>query len=193
MKLSAFHDLKTERNDVGQPLPAALRLLPVLFYAGILGAIGFSSYAFLQMKAAQMKTGEAKTAAAREQSEGAKLKADESSIMAEDKNAREVQRWIVGTNQMQAVALGILRTIDTDASVSDMILTRREEQPSQIELSLTMNSPKGPRQVEAIRTKLQDVLGYRTFSENIDKGNDKTNSFNFNCVLVKTDAEASVP
>jgi hypothetical protein len=46
--------------------------------------------------------------------------------------------------------------------------------------------------VEAIRTKLQDILMYRTFSENIEN-NTKSTDFNFNCVLVRSDsAEASI-
>ena len=53
MKPAVLIDLKTERSDVGQPLPAALRVLPVAFLLSVLGAIGISGYSMWQIKVAQ--------------------------------------------------------------------------------------------------------------------------------------------
>ena len=44
------HDLKTERPDVGRPLPAILRLLPISLYLSGAAALGFSALFLWQFK-----------------------------------------------------------------------------------------------------------------------------------------------
>ena len=44
------HDLKTDRPDIGQPLPRILALLPVAFVLTVLGAIALNALFFFQVR-----------------------------------------------------------------------------------------------------------------------------------------------
>jgi hypothetical protein len=193
MKPAVLHDLKTERTDIGQPLPAALRALPFIFFASIAGAIGLSTYSFIQMKMAQQKQAEAQSKEQGEQNEITNLKREVEAVEAEFNNARQVQGWLNATNQIQPIVLSVCRSIEADASLTSLTLTRREEMPSQIQLAVQLNSPNRTRQVETIRTKLQDLLNYRTFSEQIDNNSKTASEMNFSCVLVKADSPDANP
>ena len=46
------HDLKTERPNVGQALPAALRILPVAFYLATVASIVLTSFFYLRLRSA---------------------------------------------------------------------------------------------------------------------------------------------
>lgn len=180
-------DLKTERLDVAQPLPAPLMVLPLLVYAGILGAIAMSSHAFLQMRQAEQKAREARQANAGEQAQIAQLKSEFAAIEAEEKNAKEVQQWIQGTNQLQPIVLALARSMDAESTISSMTLARKEEIPSQVQMGLQITSPHGPQQIDALRNAMMTALSYRSFSENIDNKKGGKRDLSFDCTWIKTE------
>ena len=53
MKRNICNDLKTERADGLPPLPAVVRLLPIGFYAAVIGTIVLSGFFYLQLKQAE--------------------------------------------------------------------------------------------------------------------------------------------
>lgn len=188
----AIVDLKTERSDVGQPLPSALRLLPVLFFAGILGTISFTAYAFWQIKVAEKKEMEAQTAEAAQKAEITRLTADEVAIEKEVKNATEAREWLLGTNQLQKLTKIICESMTPESTIAQLTLARRDEMASQVEMALTMNSAHGQQQVDQLRTAVSNALGYHSYSDNINNKGGKT-EVTYDCTWIKGDSSEAIP
>ena len=192
MKPIAIVDLKTERSDVGQPLPSALRLLPVIFFAGILGTISFTAYAFWQIKIAEKKEAEAQTAEAAQKAEITRLTADEAAIEKEVKNATEAREWLLGTNQLQKLTKIICESMTPESTIAQLTLARRDEMASQVEMALTMNSAHGQQQVDQLRTAVSNALGYHSYSDNINNKGGKT-EVTYDCTWIKGDSSEALP
>jgi cell division protein FtsL len=187
MKPIVIHDLKTERPDVGQPLPGALRALPVLFFAAILGAIGFSAYAFWQKKLVEKEEGELRQDETAQMTEQQRLKLEDETIRKEIANANEVREWLQSTNQMQGMVTTISRAMTAESTISQLTLARRDEMNSQIQMALQINASHGQQQVDQLRTAVSDLLGYRSFSEAIDTKGNRT-ELSFDCTWIKIDS-----
>lgn len=192
MKPIAIVDLKTERSDVGQPLPGTLRLLPVLFFAGILGTVGFTAFAFWQIKIAEKKEAEAQTAEAAQKAEITRLTADEAATEKEVKNATEAREWLLGTNQFQKLTKIICESMAADSTIAQLTLARRDEMASQVEMALTMNSSHGQQQVDQLRTAVSNALGYHSYSDNINNKGGKT-EVTYDCTWIKGDSSEAIP
>ena len=54
-KSKVCHDLKTERLDVAQPLPAVASALPIAFYLACVGAVGLNIMFWMKTKEANVK------------------------------------------------------------------------------------------------------------------------------------------
>ena len=193
MKPPVIHDLKTERPDVGQPLPAALRVLPLIFFASVLGAVGMSAYALWQIKIAEQGEHDAQGAEVAQKAETKRLETDEAAIEKEVKNANEVRDWLQGTNQLQKLITTICGSMAQDSTISQLTLARRDEMASQVQMALTINSAHGQQQVDQVRTAVSGALGYHSYSDNISNKDRKT-EYTFDCTWVKPDStEATAP
>lgn len=186
MKPAVIVDLKTERTDVGQPLPAAMRALPILFFLSILGAIGISGYSVWQTKVAQNKTREASELESAEKAKISQLVTAEEAINKEVKNADEVKDWLSGTNQLQGLITTIARAMSPESTISQLTLARRAEMSSQIEMALQMNSAHGQQQMDQIRTAVAGTLGYHSYSDASEYKNGKT-EISFDCTWIKNE------
>lgn len=191
MKTSVTLDLKTERTSVGQPLPPALRVLPVVFFASILGAIGISAYSFWQIGIAEKKTALAIENKASEEAGKKKLEAEEVEINKEVKNAEEVRDWLAGTNQLQPLVTTITRSMTPESTISQLTLARREEMSAHVAMALEINSASGQQQLDMVRTSVVGALGYNSYAENIQT-KDKTNGFTFDCIWIKNENPDSI-
>jgi hypothetical protein len=195
MKPAVITDLKTERIDVGQPLPAALRLLPVAFFASILGVIGISGYATWQIKVSQDAALVARRAKAAQDTEIARIKTDTEAVKKEVANANEVKDWVLTTNQMQPMVTAITKAMTVENSITQISLKRREEMSSQIEMALQLTVPtvaKGAQQVDQIRTAVAAKLGMRSYSEDTNQTKGSKGEISFGCVWIQpegTDAK----
>ncbi len=186
MKLAILPDLKTERSDVGQPLPAPLRVLPVAFLASILGVIGISAYSMLQIKVAQDAAKVAREAESAQQTEITRIAGESTAVQKEVDNANEVKDWVASTNQLQPMLTTITRAMTNENTISGLTLSRREDMSSQVQMALQINAAKGQQQVDQIRTALSGALGMRSFSENINiKGK---NELSFDCTWIHTES-----
>lgn len=191
MRTTVIPDLKTERSDVGQPLPSALRIFPVLFFGSILGVAGIAGYSYFQMQIAEQKESQARTAEAGVQGEIARVAKEEEGINKEVKEANEVKDWLAGTNQLQSLVTTICSSINADSTITQLTLARQDELSSQVKMSLQLNSLKGAQQVDQIRTALAGALGYRSFQEDINSKGGKS-ELNFDCTWIKTDSPTTV-
>jgi hypothetical protein len=189
MKLAILPDLKTERSDVGQPLPAPLRILPVAFLASILGAIGISAYSMLQIKVAQDAAKLAREAETAQQAEMTRIGGETTAVQKEVNNANEVKDWVASTNQLQPMLTAITRAITNENTITQLSLSRREDMNAQVQMALHISAAKGQQQVDQIRTALSGSLGMRSFSENINiKGK---NELSFDCTWIHTESAES--
>lgn len=186
MKPSVTLDLKTERTNVGQPLPPALRILPVAFFLSILGAIGISAYSFWQIGIAEKKTALAIENKSTEEAEKKKLEAEEVEINKEVKNAEEVRDWLAGTNQLQPLVTTIARSMTPESTISQITLARREEMSAHIAMALEVNSASGQQQLDMVRTSVAGALGYNSYADNVQT-KDKTHGITFDCIWIKNE------
>ncbi len=186
MKPPIIADLKTERADVGQPLPAPMRILPVAFLASILGAIGISGYSLLQIKVAEDAEKAAREAETVQKTEMDRIATEIAAVQKEVDNANEVRDWVQSTNQLQPMVTTITRAMTNENSITQMTLSRREEMSSQVTMALQLSAIKGQQQVDQIRTAVSGNLGMRSFSESIAAKGSK-NELTFDCTWIHTE------
>lgn len=186
MKPPVIHDLKTERADVGQPLPAALRLLPVLFFSSVSGAIAMSAYSFWQIKVAEENEHKAQEAEAGQKAETKRLDEDSAAVDKEVRNANEVKDWLIGTNQVQPLIKVICSSMTQESTISQITLARRDEMAAHVQMAMTINSAHGQQQVDTLRTAVSGALGYHSYSDNITNKDRKT-EVSFDCTWIKSD------
>jgi hypothetical protein len=163
-------DFKTERKDITSPLPAYLRLVPVLFYLSLLAGILLNALFFTLSSQASR----AKESAVREEK---KITADleaarkqRQDLENETKRASDLIAWIETARPLQPLAVEIARSIGEGATLNEILLQRSEENPSQILLTLRLKTDN-PKQLD---NTLQVIAenSFRTFSpqQTMDKG-----------------------
>jgi hypothetical protein len=184
-------DFKTERNNISPPLPGAMRVIPLLFYTAIVGALGMGSISFLKTK--RYQSGEAQ-ARSDEQAEAAKIKGlvvEEEKLNNEAREAREVQSWITGSTEIYPLALKICRSVEQDGSISQLSLNRLEDMPSQIKMNISLYSPMGTRQVEQLTSNVTSALSYRSLSEATAPKKDDPLELDFECIWARVNSAST--
>jgi len=177
------HDLKTDRTDIAQPLPGAMRVLPIFFFFAIIAGIGLSALFFMQTKESEKSKEEWATRAKQEEKTKLSVKGEQASIDTEVERANDVVNWINGAAPVQPLALAIARSMgETKSTIAEMALTRDKANPNQIKLRLDFDKG-GQRQLDYTLEKLQN-LGYRQFSAIQAKGD--SGGFNYQATLIKT-------
>ena len=105
------HDLKTERPDVGRPLPAILRLLPISLYLSGAAALGFSALFLWQFKLDLEARDSWRTSEAATRSEQSHLAAETEAINRESKRAEEARKWLQGSEPMQEMIVSVVQSM----------------------------------------------------------------------------------
>lgn len=131
-------DFKTNRKDITPPLPVVARLVPILFYLSIFASIVLCSLFLVQIRLADVRKAtyeQGKEAAQTETNNvAAQKKAMEDRIL----RARDVQGWVEGSLPVQPLAVSIARSMAPGASLSSLRLTRQEEAPANIKLTMSV-------------------------------------------------------
>ncbi|CAN5331488.1 hypothetical protein BH23VER1_BH23VER1_06290 [soil metagenome] len=159
------HDLKTERPDVGQPLPAALRLLPFAFYLTTVGAIVLTAYFYFELSSARAAK---ESWIADEQQQVRLLKDLETvteEVKTETRRAEEIAAWVEGSRSIQELCLAVSRSMDQDLTISRLSLERQKENPAQIQIGMELGVRRGtdgPRQLDQTLDRL-DQINYRSY------------------------------
>lgn len=156
------HDLKTERPDVGQPLPGILRLLPLGIYASTLASICLATLLAWQTSRAREARDEARAEEALLRNQAAAIESQIASITAETKKAEEVKKWVAGSSSVQEVVVSILRSMRPTSTVSDLSLIRDKDDPRKLNFNLVISSG-GPGQLDDIMSRLANEFGYRPY------------------------------
>jgi hypothetical protein len=165
------HDLKTERYDVGRPLPGILRLLPAGTYFTAVASVGLSGLLLWQLKQAQVARDGWRGEEAARKSEQARLTQENDAVTKEAKRAEDVRKWVLGSDPMQELLVTIVRSMRPTSALSDLSLTRDKDDPKKISFTLQV-SAGGPAQLDETLGKLATSLSYRPYfaSQKQEKG-----------------------
>jgi hypothetical protein len=157
-------DLKTERADVTPSLPAYLRLVPILFYAVVLGGILLSAFFLLLLRNAAASQEEWKSETARRKQALADVQARRDSTERQVRRASDVVTWVQGARNLQPLVVAIIRSIEPGSSIVELGLTRDPATPAQIKLKLKLNT-QGARQLDTILGEISSY-NFRTYNPN---------------------------
>jgi hypothetical protein len=176
------HDIKTERPDVGKPLPGILRLLPVGAYFTLVASVGLSALLGIQLRMARSARDNWKEQEAERQNESARLKVETEAVTQEAKRAEDVRRWVVGSEPMQDVVVAIVRSMRPSSALSDLHLTRDKNDPRKVSFALQLNSG-GPSQLDQTLGKLTSDLNFRPYFA--QQKQEKGGEISYSATLIK--------
>jgi hypothetical protein len=155
-------DFKTERKDIAPPLPAYLRLVPVLFYASIVISILLNALFLARLSQAS----QAKEASLKQDQELVAqlqaIKTKRQELEGEAKRATDVVNWVDGSRPLQPLIVDIARSMENDSSIVEMNLSRAPENASQIKLGLRLQTGN-TRQLDQTLQTIANAR-FRTFS-----------------------------
>ena len=185
------HDLKTDRPDIGQPLPAILTFLPILFVMSALGAIVLSALFFFQLQSAEKGTEEWKVKVADTEAEKGKLAVRMKEMKAEDKRAKDVRKWVEGSSLLQPLILTITRSTDShNTAISELSLFRDLANSEQIRLGFKISGDVH-QQLEDTLTALRE-FGYQAYQAQQTVGKNGK-SLDYQATLIrKSGAESNI-
>lgn len=178
--LQVCHDLKTDRPDIGQPLPRILALLPIAFVLSGIGAIALNTLFFFQLSTSEKAKEEWKLTAAEESTKQKEIVAKIQAIKDEERRANDVRDWVEGSRQIQPLAVSVARSMDVKSSIAELSLLRDPENPTQIKLGFKFDNG-GQKQLDATLEAV-NTLGYRSYSANQTAG--KEGSLDYQATLI---------
>ena len=164
-------DFKSERKELLPPLPMVFRLVPILFYCSVVFLAVVGSLAFYHAKVADSRHKDVLQRAASVKKEIESTKSSRAALEAKIREATDLENWVLASMPLQPLVVSIIRSMSESSSIVDLNLERDAETPSQLKLTLILNTDSDKqieRTLEAIRR-----LNYREFSptQSMIKGN----------------------
>jgi len=133
-------DFKTDRKDITPPLPAILRLVPILFYLTVVSAMILCGLFLYQLKLANDNILAAKSGLAEAQAQVVTAAAERKQLEAQILRATDVQGWVEGSRPLQPLVVAVARSIGEEASLADLKIDRDEESPSNLNLAMRIGT-----------------------------------------------------
>jgi len=157
-------DLKTERPNVTPPLPAYLRLVPILFYGAVLGGIVLSGLFLVVLRNATATEQQWKAEAAETTRQLAEVQAARGMLESQARRAGDIVAWVEGARSLQPLLVGIIRGMEPTSSIISLEIARDPSNSRQIKLDLKLNA-QSSRQIDST---LQEIAShdYRTYNPN---------------------------
>jgi hypothetical protein len=180
------HDFKTERPDVGKPLPALLRLLPFGAYFSMVASVGLAALLGWQLSRAHKARDEWKAQETTLLAQNEKVKKEIEAVTRETKRAEEVKRWVVGSEPMQDVVVAIVRSMRPSSALSEVQLVRDRNDPRKVEFSLQLTSG-GASQLDQTLGKLTSELNYRPYFA--QQKQEKGGEISYSATLIKQEKQ----
>ncbi len=181
------HDLKTDRIDIGKPLPGIARLLPVGFYLLSLATVGLCLLFAYEMKKANFEKLAAEQEKTEQEAVSAKLKKESTELEAQAKKAEEVKKYVNSSQPVQELLMAINRSVRTGITMSDLTLARERDDASKLGFSVKF-SGGGQQQKEDTLAKIS-ALGYRPYQAEERRG--KAGEFDYRALLLRTEKPVS--
>lgn len=155
-------DFKTERKDLLPALPVIYRLVPILFYLSLAFLAVVGSTAMWHARVALQRYQNVVLATSALQGKIDATKAARSELEKAIREATDLENWVLGSMPLQPLVVEIVRSMDEGTTIVDLGIERDPETPSQLRLSLTLNSDSD-KQIEETMQKVR-LLDYREFS-----------------------------
>jgi hypothetical protein len=157
-------DLKTERPDITPPLPATLRLVPILFYVVVLGGIVLSSLFLVVLRNAAADEQRWKAETAERTQRLNEVEAERRSLEGQAHRASDIVAWVEGARSLQPLVVEIIRSMSSSSSITSLALSRDPATATQVKLALKLNT-QDPRQLD---TTLEAIAArnFRTYNPN---------------------------
>ena len=157
--MSAYlcHDFKSPRNDTSKRLPNSFKAIPALFYLSLIGAAYFMTMDWLAYKQAEQDKLQAMASKALHESATKELQTEKEGLDAETAKAEILAKWMEGARNVQPIAVAIARSMPADVRLSDLLIERSDQVPSNLALSVRINggSPTEVGLMEAGISRLQ--------------------------------------
>lgn len=139
MEIAVCHELKSDRKDICNGLPPALKLVPVLFYVSVAACSLAMIWFWVGIRSAKTQSSRWTAQTTHLKGQSANVAKQHGEIMALNAKATRVAEWMDGAHSLQPLSVGIARSVGSEASIAELLLTRNSEIPSQIKLSLKMD------------------------------------------------------
>lgn len=167
---SIIDDFKTDRKDILPPLPTSARLVPILCYGAVAGAILLSCLYILQIRISASRLEGHRQGLDSVGKSVAEARENRAALDEKILRATEVEHWVEGSRPLQPLVVAIARSIDEGSSILDMRLARQENAPDQLNLSLRI----GTDSIAQLDRVIDAIQGqnYRIISpqQNISRG-----------------------
>jgi hypothetical protein len=178
-------DLKTDRKDITPPLQAVLRLVPVFFYAAIVGCLLLGTIFFAQLRLAEDRLRAHEARLAELEGEVTKAKEDRASLEAKILRAQDVEMWAKASKPIQPLAVTIARSIGAGSTIEDLKLDRVDALDPKIRLSLRIGTDKVDQLDRTIQALENSKFRVFTPEQSITRG-----EIDYHATLVQQDISA---
>jgi len=155
-------DLKTERPDITPPLPVVLRLIPLLFYLSLLGCILLVGLFAFRLKEVAVSRDQFLAAEEASKNDLNQTRSQVQALEGRAKRASDLLDWTESARPIQPVLVDLGRTLSEDAALTELRLTRNQENPNQLRISVRMNTTSMD-DLDRLLGSLQK-FGYRPYS-----------------------------
>lgn len=179
MDIAVCHDLKTERREVSQGLPPALRFVPIAFYAAAVLCSLASVWFVMGTNGHKAEAERWLAQKVQLESQKTQLDAEKKKIEEQNNRADKVVKWVEGAHSIQPLSASISRSIGEQSTISEIIMTRSSERPEQIYLTLRLDNATS----RVLDTTLDSIrsLSFRAYQA---QSTNKDTSLDYNAILV---------
>lgn len=139
MEPFVLHELKTDRREICSGLPPALKVVPILTYASVVICSLAMVYFGVGIRSAKTQTARWEAQTEHLKMQNATVAKQHQEIVALNTKASRVAEWMDGAHSLQPLTVAISRSVGTNATIAEVLMTRNSEMPSQIRLSLKMD------------------------------------------------------
>ncbi|MBL9115986.1 MAG: hypothetical protein JNJ83_13345 [Verrucomicrobiaceae bacterium] len=167
------HDFKSPRNDTSRRLPSSMRIVPIAFYTVLALAIASGVRDFVAIR----KAGEEIIASNAKRDEllakKTQLETEVANIETQRTKGESVAKWVEGTRIVQPLAVAIARAMPPETDVTNLVIERNSELPTQLTLSMDVLNG-GMAEFSRMENALSR-LNYRTHSPQQQKTGESVN------------------
>jgi hypothetical protein len=155
-------DLKTERPDITPPLPAIFRMIPLLFFLSFIGCILLVGLFAFRLKEVTSSRDQYLAAEKASRNDLQQTRSQVQALEGRAKRASDLQNWTESARPIQPVLVDLGRSIGEDTALTELRLTRNQDNPNQLRIGVRMNTTSMD-DLDRLLVSLQK-FGYRPYS-----------------------------
>jgi hypothetical protein len=155
-------DLKTDRPDITPPLPAVFRLIPLMFYLSLIGCILLVGLFTFRLQAVTASRDQYLAAEKASKVQLQQTRTGVEALEGRAKRASDLLNWTESARALQPVLVELGRSVSEDTALTELRLTRSQDNPNQLRLAVRMNTT-AMDDLDRFLATLQ-LHGYRPYS-----------------------------